>query len=251
MKISPRDLAQVVEHDFTKELKNFEYEIKFTIQDDQRSSFEVLKEIRNCFTFNNPYTLCAIKNGDELLTNVSFYQMDETEYSTFSYRKARMVKIKKHKILHLSPFEVFKSDEKLIIDEGDFANNLKDFSQRFARHNYELIDLDRFLNQKKHLTFIGKMSKNRVKDFIVDNQDGRIYAVAVTFCQVGNQTQKQLEVEYSGFLDGFAKSDSNIEQTIIESLEKIGKFIYGQLPGLISPSIERKFDFVRRNNHLI
>ena len=49
MILSPKNLAQIKKHDFTKELKNFEYETKFDIQNTKLDSFEVLKEIRRCF----------------------------------------------------------------------------------------------------------------------------------------------------------------------------------------------------------
>lgn len=49
MGISPKNLAQIKKHDFTKELKAFEYETKFNIKNKGLDSLEILKKIRSCF----------------------------------------------------------------------------------------------------------------------------------------------------------------------------------------------------------
>lgn len=246
--ISPKKLAQIKKHDFTKELKDFEYETKFDIKTNKLGSLEVLKKIRSCFKNNHQFILCEIKGGDKLLTHVSFFFGDNIEYSLFRYRGARMVKIKKHRIIKGVPFSIFKNDEQLIIDKGDFSSKLKDLQHRFKRHNYRLVDLDSFLQQKSALTDVGEMIKNRVKDFVFDARDGRIYAVAVTFCKAKNSVQKQLEIEYAGYLPGFKKSKEKIEKQVIAGVQELSQYIYKHFPAMLKPSVERKFEFVKRHN---
>lgn len=246
--MSLKKLAQIKKHDFAKELKNFEYETKFDIKNNKLSSFEILKKIRNCFKNNQQFVLCEIKGGDKLLTHVSFFLRDNIEYSLFRYHAARMVKIKKHRIIKGMPFNIFKNDEQLIIDKGDFSSKLKDLQHRFKRHNYRLVDLDYFLQQKSALTDAGEMIKNRVKDFVFNARDGRIYAVAVTFCKTKNSVQKQLEVEYAGYLPGFKNQRGNIEKQVIAGVQELSRYIYKHFPTMLKPSVERKFEFVKRNN---
>lgn len=50
--LSLKNSAQIKKHDFTKDLKDFKYEIKFDIKDNKFSSLEVLKKSRRCFDGN-------------------------------------------------------------------------------------------------------------------------------------------------------------------------------------------------------
>lgn len=246
MALSPKKLAQIQKHDFTKELKDFEYETKFDIQNKNLSSLEILKKIRHCFEENQRFILCEVKGGDKLLTSVTFFFGDNTEYSLFRYRGARMIKVKKHRIIKGAPFRIFKNDEQLIIDRDDFSKKLIKVAHRFKRHNYQLINLDKFLKEKSSLVHIGEMVKNRVKDFVFDATDGRIYAVAITFCKSKNKIQKQLEIEYAGYLPGFGNKRQGTEKQVIAGVQNLSKYIYSHFLKMLKSSVERKFDFVKR-----
>ncbi len=244
--LSTKKLAQVKKHDFTKELKDFEYETKFDIQDNKLGSLEVLKKIRRCFDGNKRFILCEIKGGDKLLTRVSFFFGNNTEYSLFRYRGARMVKMKKHKIVKGAPFRIFKNVEQLIIDKDDFSKKLSKVKHRFKRHNYRLVNLDKFLKEKSSLVHIGEMVKNRVKDFVFDASDGRIYAVAVTFCRSRDKIQKQLEIEYAGYLPSFKSKRQGAEKQVIAGVQEVSQYIYSHFPKILRSSVEKKFEFVKR-----
>ncbi len=146
------------------------------------------------------------------------------------------------------PFSIFKNYEQLIIDKEDFSKNLKDLHHRFKRHNYGLVELDHFLQQKSSLIRVGDMVKNRVKDFVFDTRDGRIYAVAITFCKSKNKVQKQLEIEYAGYLSGFKNPVRNVEKQVIAGVQELSQYIYKHFPAMLRQSTERKFEFVKRNN---
>ncbi len=244
--MSPKKLAQIKKHDFTKELKDFEYETKFDIQDNKFSSLEILKKIRRCFDENKRFILCEIKDGDKLITRVSFFFGDNTEYSLFRYRGVRMVKVKKHKIVKGVPFRIFKNIEQLVIDKDNFSKLSKKVSHRFKRHNYRLVKLDKFLKEKSSLVHIGEMVKNRVKDFVFDANDGRIYAVAVTFCRSRNKIQKQLEIEYAGYLPPLRNKRRGAEKQVIAGVQDLSQHIYSCFPKMLRPSVERKFEFVKK-----
>src|SRR3989344_4641800 len=136
-----------------------------------------------------------------------------------------MIKIKKHRIIRGFSFPIFKSSEKLAIDKSDFSK-LKTLKDRFQRHNYELVNLNDFVKRKSLKNYIGIMVKDRVKDFIFDTDNGRIYAIAVTFC----------------------KSKGHIQKQIIDGVQEISGYIYEQLSNILSPSVERKFEFVKKYN---
>lgn len=248
MHIAKKQIETIKDHNFTKELKKFEYETKFDIKDVSSGSFGILKMIRGCFDENGRYILVKIGRGDRLLTRVEFFTYGDTEYSVFRYRGARMVKVKKHRIVKAEPFSIFKNDESLVIDRSDFSRKLVRSRHRFKRHNYRLVDLGVFLKSKNSMISVGEMIKERVKDFVIDSSDGRIYAVAVTFCKTKDKVQKQLEIEYSGYLSGFRRKKGAIEKEVITGTLSLSKYIYDHFPTMFKSSTERKFDFVKINN---
>ena len=134
----------------------------------------------------------------------------------------------------------------MIIDKTDFNTKLNDLRYRFKRHNHTLANLDEYIEKLPKLRLIGKMTKERVKDFVIDNEDGRIYAVAVSFCTSNGVVQKQLEIEYSGYLPSFKRPRIATEEEVIEGVQAVSNYIYLQLPRLLTPSIERKFSFVQK-----
>lgn len=240
-------LSRIIAHDFTKELKQFEFEVKFDIRPQQRDSLACLRKVEQCFIGHQQFMLCKIKGGDKLITRVSFYTKGNSEYTLFTYRGARMLKVKKHRIIRAGGLSIFKSDERLLIDRRDFMKYLEPLRHRFKRHSYRLVKLDKMCTRLQLAgSQIGWMVKTRVKDFIFDPRDGRIYAVAVTFCKSGGRVQKQLEVEYAGYIPGFRDRKKNNEKQIISRTLELSRCIYHCVPQMLMPSIERKYEFVRR-----
>ena len=104
------------------------------------------------------------------------------------------------------------------------------------------------MKEKKSKIYVGEMTKDRVKDFIFDANDGRIYSIAVTFCRSKNRIQKQLEIEYAGYLPGFKNSNKNIEKQVVAGVQELSQYIHNNFFSILKPSVERKFEFVKRIN---
>lgn len=241
-----RDLERVRAHRFTKERTEYEYETKFQVLSRHATSLQVLKRVRACFVLrDSPFALCAMKRGDRLSTQVTFFLKGKTEYSLFRYRGVRMIKLKRHRILKGKRYPIFKNIETLLIDKTEFERH-PEIHYRFTRHHYKLINVDaliRLLTTRGSI--IGEMTKERVKDFVVDARDGRIYAVAVTFCTSRRHTQKQLEIEYAGFLPSYPRTQDH-QTEILTGVETVSAQIHRHLAKLFRPSTERKFEFVQR-----
>lgn len=241
-----RDLERVRAHHFTKERTEYEYETKFQVRSRHATSLQVLQQVRACFVLDgSPLALCTMERGDRLSTQVTFFLKGKTEYSLFRYRGVRMIKLKRHRILKGKQYSVFKNIETLLIDQAEFEQH-PEIHHRFTRHHYKLINVEtliRLLTTRGIV--IGEMTKERVKDFVIDPRDGRIYAIAITFCTSHRRTQKQLEVEYAGFLPGYPRTQ-NRQTEILKGVETISAQIHRYLSKLLRPSTERKFEFVQR-----
>ncbi len=156
-----------------------------------------------------------------------------------------MIKLKRHRILKGTHYSIFKDIETLLIDKTEFEQH-PEIHHRFTRHHYKLINVDALIHPlTMRGVIIGEMTKERVKDFVIDTRDGRIYAVAVTFCASRGRTQKQLEIEYAGFLPGYTRTHDR-QTEILSGIETVSAQIHRLLPKLLHPSTERKFDFVQR-----
>ncbi len=240
-------IAKIEDHDFTKELKRFEYETKFSITT-RKSALACLRDVERCFRVPSRFLLVRIAGGDKLVTRVSFFARNNHEYSYFAYRRARMLKVKRHRVMVRGGLPIFKNEESLLIDRSEFTKNLHRFRHRFVRHSYRLVDLRALMQRFRFdpTARVGEMVKTRVKDFVLDTRDGRVYAVAVTFCTSSGRTQKQLEVEYAGYIQGVPGRTPNSEREIVARTVELSKHIHHCLPSMLTPSTERKYTFATR-----
>lgn len=240
-------VERIRDHRFTKERKRFEYETKFAIAS-RKDALACLNNIVRCIGEQPSFVLVRISGGDKLVTRVVFFVKGEYEYTSFAYRCARMLKVKRHHVLTRSGLPIFRNEERLLIDRDGFIRNLSRYRHRFARHSYRLVDIRA---RMRVLGFtpserLGVMEKTRVKHFVLDTRDGRVYAVAVTYCRSGSKTQRQLEVEYSGYIPGVGQRAQNSERQIIDRTVELSKHIAARSPIRLTPSTERKFTFVTR-----
>lgn len=240
-------IARIADHDFTKERKRLEYETKFAIVS-RVGALTCLNTIVRSIDAQSHYVLVRISGGDKLVTRVVFFVRGDYEYTSFAYRGARMLKVKRHRVLRRNGLPIFKNEERLLIDREDFARNLRRYRHRFARHSYRLVDIRA---RMRALGFalsaqLGVMEKTRVKHFVLDTRDGRVYAVAVTYCTSGGRTQRQLEVEYSGYIPEVGRRAQNSERQIMDRTVELSKYIAARSRVRLTPSTERKFTFATK-----
>lgn len=209
-----------------KEFDGIEYEIKLECIDKNKTLSELLKLVELAIDSSNLYQTDKVRTKTEM---VSYFFVDKkNEYSIFRYEEKVMLKIKKHNILKSYKFPIFKNTE-------NFMYNLSEIAVKL---------------ESKNIVYVGNMIKRRIKDFVIDNQDGRIYSLAITICETLGQLQHQLEVEYYGYLPGYGKLDENNESEILERLFKLTNFIYKTCKNEFIPSIERKYEFVTKYSTL-
>jgi hypothetical protein len=107
--------------------------------------------------------------------------------------------------------------------------------------------------------YCGKIRKEKGDAFILDTNDGRIYSFTITRAHLikPNQekesaTQRQLEIEYAGFIPGFKGHILNSEPQIISGMVDLAKYVYalnnstpiGSWRMNLDLTQERKYDFV-------
>ena len=108
-------------------------------------------------------------------------------------------------------------------------------------------------------SYAGALVKEKGDAFILDTHDGRIYSFTITRAQVRGVSdapvQRQLEIEYAGYIPGFAGFVQDNEAQLVAGMVDLGRYV-----GVLHASAplgsswrlqthftrERKWDFVSR-----
>jgi hypothetical protein len=117
----------------------------------------------------------------------------------------------------------------------------------------------------KDVEYRGKIRKEKGDDFILDTNDGRLYSFTITVAhlikpdeQKESDIQRQLEIEYAGYIPGFPGFEKSSEKQIVEGMVDLAKYtytLYGNAPVLcksgqhshrmdLQVTDERKYDFI-------
>lgn len=103
----------------------------------------------------------------------------------------------------------------------------------------------------------GNIRKEKGDAFILDTNDGRIYSFTMTRAHLGGdetKVQRQLEMEYAGYIPGFEGFSKSNEEQIVKGMVDLAKFVavlYQNSPVAngwkmhLELTNQRKYDFVR------
>ncbi|MBU4086300.1 MAG: hypothetical protein KKB21_01845 [Nanoarchaeota archaeon] len=110
------------------------------------------------------------------------------------------------------------------------------------------------------VSYRGKVRKEKGDVFIMDTSDGRIYSFTITRAHLvkpgtikETDVQRQLEIEYAGYIPGFSGFQKDSEQQIVQGMVDLGKYtfaLYHNAPIAsgwrmnLELTGERKYDFV-------
>ncbi|MFD1956888.1 hypothetical protein ACFSL6_22605 [Paenibacillus thailandensis] len=207
-----------------RELSGNEYEIKFEFHHKNLELRDYLTEIENALYGNEQYIIDPVQTVSTMNTHFFMDIENNTEYSVFNYDGQLMLKIKKHQLLEYGRMPVYANVETF------------QYEKNRIRHILE----------QPHVRYVGTMTKNRIKDFLMNNHDGRIYSLAVTICEANDRFQYQFEIEYNGY-SSQRESILEDEDLLIGKLVQVGEDIYSSANAFMKPSRERKYEFVTKS----
>jgi hypothetical protein len=107
-------------------------------------------------------------------------------------------------------------------------------------------------------SYKGYVTKEKADDFVLDTNDGRIYSFTITRAHLAgtDKVQRQLEIEYAGFVPGFEPHERESERQIVSGMVDLAKYVVmlhqdatvGKCWKMrVEPTAERKYDFVAGN----
>lgn len=207
--------------------KDTEYEIKLNLKNKDKSLEDYLFDVENIISKSNQYDVDKVQTKTQMKTH--FFADNSNEYSIFRYENKVMLKIKNHNIVQNGLFPIFCNTETFLYELGEIKTKI-------ANDNVQ---------------YMGNMIKNRIKDFIIDTNNGLTYSLAITICESNGVKQHQLEVEYYGHLESHKPPQEPSEKEIQDNLVKLTNYIYEANSEDYCISTERKYEFVLKNRSTI
>ena len=232
-----------------KEFEEIEYEVKFDVQVEQLNpsyAEPAIKEYLEAFDFPATVSARFIKDAVHNIAEGvnSFLGEDNAE---------RMVVIQKMGKLYLK-----EKSQPIELNAGVLYQDIviKRNERRWEAGLEEILEK---IGEIGIGSFKGTIVKEKGDDFILDTNDGRIYSFTINRSKLKDKNigeiQRQLEIEYAGFVPGFPGFIENSEKQIVQGMVDLAKYVavlYNNAPvgkgwamGL-RPTHERKYDFVNR-----
>ena len=241
--------------DIPKEFPEIEYEVKFDIQPNGKGKEPGLVEYLDAFEFpvssGSRFLKDPVNNIAEGINHFIGDSMDE-----------RIVIIEKMGKQYLKEKGLVTMTNTGVPYENIV---IKRTENRYPSSMEEILKKTELLKQENpDVLYRGKIRKEKGDAFLLDASDGRIYSMTVTRAHLikPNETkesaiQRQLEVEYAGFIPGFKGMEKSSEKQIIEGMVAIAKYVgilYHGAPITdgwkmnLAITNQRKYDFIMQRD---
>ncbi|MBI3334808.1 hypothetical protein HYZ97_04950 [Candidatus Pacearchaeota archaeon] len=237
-----------------KELSEFEYEVKFDIQMHGTGKEPSITEFLNAFDFPVAAHARFLKdpvNTDAVGIN-HFYGTKDEERLVVIEKGGTHLKEKSEFL----PLSTGVSYEHIVTKRRE--------TRRPATLDEILIKVGTVMHDPG-VSYQGKIRKEKGDAFILDAHDGRIYSFTITRAHLQqpgkrdeNSVQRQLEIEYAGYLPKFLGFKKDSEQQIVAGMVDLARYtfaLYCNAPVVngwriqLEPTHERKYDFVREKGN--
>lgn len=230
-----------------KEFPEMEYELKFSISahppKDSKTKEPNIKEYLEAFEFPPTRNARYLKDDvNSIATGTNhFFGRGNDELLILIEKGGKLYLKEKSQPL---PFSTGVPYEHLVVKRTEERYECKavDAAKRTAQ-----IALEGGSHQ-------GSLTKEKGDAFLLDTLDGRIFSFTVTRAKrEDGAIQRQLEIEYAGYIPGFPAFEKDSEPAIVSDLVDIAKHVamlHQNIPigngwkMSVTPTTERKYDFV-------
>jgi len=234
-----------------KEFSEIEYEVKFDIQMQEGKGKEPgIKDILDAFDFPATKSVRFIKDSVHTdAEGINRFYGKNGEERLVVITKGGGVFLKEKSEFMPHNYEIQYEEIVLKRKEARVAATLDEVVTKVAE-----------VSSEEGVKYHGQIRKEKGDDFILDTSDGRIYSFTITRAHLKKagdkeetDVQRQLEIEYAGYIPGFAALKKNSEQQIIQGMVDLSRYtfaLYGSTPlpngwrMNLHVTDERKYDFV-------
>jgi len=238
-------------NDIPKEFPEIEYEVKFDVQVDGKGKEPKVAAYLDAFDFP------AVQTARFLKDPVNTFAIGVNHF--YGNGDERLVVIEKGGNLYLKekgpvlPLDVPVQYRDIVIKRTE-----ERWQADFSEVSDKISEVCREGSEYK-----GRVRKEKGDAFILDTGDGRIYSFTITRAHLvrageseESDIQRQLEVEYAGYLPGFSGFEEGSEEQIVRGMVGLAKYTHTLYDGApisrgwkmnLAPTEERKYDFVSGN----
>ncbi len=234
-----------------KEFPEMEYEVKFDLRVKGRGKEPEITDYLNTFDFPLSKTARFIK--DPINTSTiginHFYGTESDE---------RLVVIEKMGNTYLKEKSTFLPVEVGI--KGQEAV-LKRTEKRYPASLDQVLQKTNQVMAEPGVAYRGRIRKEKGDAFVLDTNDGRIYSFTITRAHLlrpgeekESATQRQLELEYAGYILGFPNFQKDSEKQIAQGMVDLARYVWTLYQNAplgstwrmeMNLTAERKYDFVK------
>lgn len=232
-----------------KEFPDIEYEVKFDIGFEGKSEPSI-EGYLNAFDFPVARHARFLKDPvHSVATGINRFYGTSTDERLVVITKGGETFLKeKSEIL---PVDTDIPYQKIVIKRKE---------KRYEAELDEVINKINDVSSRQDVSYRGRIRKEKGDDFVLDTNDGRIFSFTITRAhlippgqEAETAVQRQLEIEYAGFLPGFSGFKENSEIQIIQGMVDLARYTYGLYQSApigaksrirLIPTLERKYDFI-------
>ena len=231
-----------------KEFDGIEYEIKFNIEASGKGQEPSVEKYMDAFDFPIGANARFLKDPvNAIATGTNHFFGNSLDEKLVVIEKGGKTYLKeKGKVV---PVKTGIPYENIVIKRTE---------ERYESSVEGIIKKITEISSEDGVKYKGAIVKEKGDFFILDTNDGRIYSASLTRAKMKdkNETQRQLEFEYAGYIPGFSGFQKDSEKQIVKGmidLAKYTKILYDNAPIAngwlmkLDVTSERKYDFVKEN----
>jgi hypothetical protein len=236
--------------DIPNEFPKIEYEVKFDVKPCGKGNEPAVVDYLNAFDFPVGANARFLKDPvNNFAVGINHFIGDNLDEKLVVIEKCGGTYLKeKGKVV---PTNTGIPYEEMVIKRTE---------NRYAATMDEIIAKTKEVTSEKDVEYKGKIRKEKGDAFILDTNDGRLYSFTITrahMTKAGEQKesgiQRQLEIEYAGYIPGFKGFEKNSEAQLVQGMIDLAKYTYAMYNNApitngwrmsFELTSERKYDFV-------
>lgn len=236
--------------DIPKEFSDIEYEVKFDIQPSGKGKEPSIKQYLDAFDFPPGSSARFLKDPvNTVAEGVNHFIGDSLDEKLVIIEKGGKTFLKEKG--RVTPTNTGVPYEEVVIKRTEL---------RYESPLESILEKVHETTSEEGVKYRGRIRKEKGDAFILDTNDGRIYSMSFTRAHLikagegkESATQRQLEMEYAGYIPGFPGFQKNSEKQIVQGMVELAKYtfaLYNNGPIAsgwrmqLSITDERKYDFV-------
>jgi hypothetical protein len=243
--------------DIPKEFPETEYEVKFDIQ--PYSEYKLTEKEPEVIQYLDAFDFPTAKKARFLKDPINNFSIginnfigDDSDEKLVIIEKAGNIYLKEKGLVE--PTDVGVDFEEIVIKRKE---------ERYQSSFEQAMEKANELTKQKGVKYRGKIRKEKGDAFVLDSNDGRIYSFTITRAHLikpGQEKesgiQRQLELEYAGYIPGFKGFKKDSEKQIVQGMVDLAKYTYGLYNDApiedddwrmkLHLTGERKYDFINQ-----